>query len=278
MSESTQRRGLDGLTAEELAASRRAWWDDAFTDLLVQRLPAGAERLIDVGCGLATAAHALLPRLPGMAYVGIDADADRIAHARKLLAEVPWRDRVELRVGRAESLPLRDGEAPAALIGMTLMHVPEPRAVLREIGRVLQPGGRLLAIEPDQTGIEVYFDGVLDDLTAAYRELFRALRRHRLPADMAIGPALATLVERAALRVDEFFPHAAGKAKKMTAGEFLARHAEGARVIAAGLPPGAPEPASFRAVLAAREATMAAATTGYGCTIVPVFICAATKP
>jgi SAM-dependent methyltransferase len=212
-----------------------------------------------------------------MAYVGIDADADRIEHATKLLAGAPWRDRVELRVGRAESLPFRDGEAQAVLIGMTLMHVPEPRAALREIARVLHPGGRLLAIEPDQTGIEVYFDGVLDDLTAAYRELFRALRRHRLPADMAIGPALATLVEREALRVEEFFPYAVGKARKMTAGEFLAGLAEGARALAAGLPPNAPEHTSFRAILAAREATTAAATTGYGCTIVPVFICAATK-
>jgi ubiquinone/menaquinone biosynthesis C-methylase UbiE len=277
MTEPTLRRGLDGLTADELAASRRAWWDDAFTDVLIRLLPAGTERLIDVGCGIATAAHALLPRLPAMAYVGIDADAERIEHARKLLAGAPWRDRVELRVGRAESLPFRDGEAPAVLIGMTLMHVPEPRAALREIARVLRPGGRLLAIEPDQTGIEVYFDGVLDDVTAAHRELFRALRRHRLPADMAIGPALATLLEREALRVEEFFPYAVGKTKKVTAGEFLARLADGARVLAAGLPPNAPEVASFRAILAAREATTAVATTGYGCTMVPVFICAATK-
>src|SRR5512143_4101966 len=113
MSESTSRRGLDGLTAEELAASRRAWWDDSFTDVLIRLLPAGTGRLIDIGCGIATAAHALLPRLPEMAYVGIDADADRIEHATKLLAGAPWRDRVELRVGRAESLPLRDGEAQA---------------------------------------------------------------------------------------------------------------------------------------------------------------------
>lgn len=277
MGDSTSRRGLDGLTVDELAASRRAWWDDAFTELLIRRVPAGARKLVDVGCGLATAAHALLPKLPATAYVGVDADPDRIEQARKLLDGMSYRDRVELRVGRAESLPFQDGEAEVVLIGMTLMHVPDPSAALRDVARVLSPGGTLVAVEPDQTGTQVYFDGVLDDVTAAFRGLWKALRAHRRPTDMAIGPALATFVEREGLHVEEFFPYVVGRTKKMAATEFFAAMIAGVDVVAASLPPDAPERRACRAALAAGEAAVDPAAIGYGCQIVPLFVCAARK-
>lgn len=277
MRDPTSRRGLDGLTADELAASRRAWWDDAFTEVLLRRVPAGARKLVDVGCGLATAAHALLPKLPAATYVGVDADADRLEEAEKLLAGVPYRDRVELRVGRAEGLPLQDGEADVALISMTMQHLPDPRAALGDIGRVLCPGGTLIAVEPDQTGAQLYFDGVLDDATAALRELFKALRRHRGPADMAIGPAVASLAEREKLHVEEFFPYAVGKAKKMAAQEFFSAIAKGVSIVAASVPPDAPEVEACRAALAAGEAAVGPSTVGYGCQLVPVFVCVARK-
>jgi ubiquinone/menaquinone biosynthesis C-methylase UbiE len=275
--DSDSRRGLDGLTADELAESRRAWWDESFTEVLLRRVPVGTKQLVDVGCGLATAAHALLPKLPAMTYVGIDADPERIEQATKLLAGAPYRHRVELRVGRAENLPFREGEAEAVLIGMMLMHVPDPGAALREAARVLRPGGRLMAVEPDQTGIEVYFDGVLEGVTAAYRDLYRALRRQRRPADMALGPAIAALVEREKLRVDEFFPYAVGRTRRTTAGEFLADVAEGIRSVAASLPPDAPEIAAFRAAVAARVETADPSAAGYGCWLVPLFVCVAQK-
>ena len=48
------------------------------------------------------------------------------------------------------SLPFPDGSFKAALNIVVLEHVPEPVRVLREIGRVLQPGGRLLIVVPQQ--------------------------------------------------------------------------------------------------------------------------------
>lgn len=277
MADSTPRRGLDGLTPDELAASRRAWWDDAFTELLLRRVPVGTRQLTDVGCGLATAAHALLPKLPATTYVGVDADAERLEEARKLLAGVPYLDRVELRIGRAEHLPVQDGEAEVVLVSMTMQHLPDPRAALGDIGRALAPGGTLIAVEPDQTASQVYFDGVLDDVTAAFRELFGALRRRRLPADVAIGPALATLAEREGLHVQEFFPYVVGKARKTTARAFFSTMTELVRIVSASLAPEAPEPQACRAALAASEASVGPSTTGYGCHLVPVFVCVARK-
>jgi ubiquinone/menaquinone biosynthesis C-methylase UbiE len=268
-------RGLDGLTAAELAASRRDWWDEAFTEVLLRAVPTGTSRLADVGCGVATAAHALLPRRPALSYVGVDADARRLEEARKLLEGAPYRDRVELRVGRAESLPFRDGELEVVLVAMTLQHVADAGAVLRDVRRVLRPGGILVAVEPDQTAMQVYLDGPMPDVTAAYRALLEALRRHRHPRDLAVGPALAALVEREGFRVEQFFPYAVGRARKLTAREYFSKTVQTAKLIATPLPPDTPELRACLAAIAARAAAIDPDAAGWDCSFVPVFVCVA---
>src|SRR6266702_727763 len=119
---SSDLRGLDGLTAAELRASRRGFWDVRFTELLLRDIEPGTERLVDVGCGLGTAAHALLPHLPLAQYLGVDADKHRLVEAARLLEGAPYADRVEFTTGRAEQLPCRDGEANVILYAMTLQH------------------------------------------------------------------------------------------------------------------------------------------------------------
>jgi ubiquinone/menaquinone biosynthesis C-methylase UbiE len=216
----TERRGLDGLTAEELRASRLAWWDAEFTQLLLRRIPVGTRKLVDVGCGLATAAHALLPQLGDVAYVGVDADEERLLEAGRLLAGCAYADRVELRGGRAERMPCADGEADVVLTIATLQHVSDPAAVLKEVPRVLSPGGVFLAVEPDHLNFLVYFDGVLEEVSAAFRALYAELRRRRRPADLAVGPAVAALAGLQSLEVSEFFPHLLGRTRKLAAGDF----------------------------------------------------------
>ena len=53
-------------------------------------------------------------------------------------------------VGDLAELPFRDGSFEAALNIVTLEHVREPARVLKEIARVLAPGGRLLLIVPHE--------------------------------------------------------------------------------------------------------------------------------
>lgn len=272
-------RGLDGLTSEEIRASRQGWWDESFTQFLLRWIPAETHRLIDVGCGLATAAHALLPCLGSATYLGIDADENRLREADKLLAGTPYAQRVELRPGRAEQLPCAECAADLVLSSMTLQHVTDVQAVLSEIKRVLCPGGRFVAVEPDNLANLFYFDGSLQEVNAAFRDLFAAQRQARRPADTAIGPAVPRALEKAGFRVIDCRPYAVGRVSRVSASEFFERARRVAAIViaSANLPP---DNSVLQECLAAVNRAVAAVgpdTVGYGCQLVPVFVSVAEK-
>jgi SAM-dependent methyltransferase len=77
--------------------------------------------------------------------IGIDPDPAMLGIAHKRRAGV--RLQVELIEGRAEALPLPDGSVDTAVVTYALCTVSDPAGALREIRRILKPGGRLLFIE-----------------------------------------------------------------------------------------------------------------------------------
>ncbi len=94
----------------------------------------------DLGCGTG---NVLQSMLGGAATViGVDGSPRMLELARRRLS--PEAERVSLRIGDLSHLPLRDGEADFASLNMVLHHLPVPADVLREIRRVLRPGGALV--------------------------------------------------------------------------------------------------------------------------------------
>ncbi len=182
------RRGADRPTAQELRKTREAWWDESFTRTLVECFPSDPSLLVDVGCGLATAADRLLPGLRALSYLGIDVDRGRLSEAEGDLAGAPWASRVRLAAGTAEALPVGDALVDVALSVATLQHLRDVPTALAEMVRVLRPGGRLIAAEPDNLGQRFYFDRPLDEFNRAYQELTAVCRAARRPADLSIGP------------------------------------------------------------------------------------------
>ncbi len=192
-------RGVDGLTAEELRSSR-AFWDDRYTRELLDAIPEEATTLIDLGCGLARAAHELLPHRARLHYIGVDLDRDRLAQAGQELAAAPFAARARLLRGEGERLPLADGAADAVLAAVVLQHVADPAAVLVEARRVLAPGGVLVSVEPDYAPQQFYFDGPLDGIRSAFAALRAACQAVKRPADHDIGPRIAGLARAAGFR------------------------------------------------------------------------------
>lgn len=263
---------MDGLSSEELRASRLGWWDRPFTRLLLDWIVPETRSILDIGCGLATAAHALLPFLPNMHYVGIDADEQRLKSAENQLAGAPYEARVKLKLARIEQLPFPDSAFDCALSVMTLQHLADTHAALCEVKRAVCTGGRLLAVEPDNLVNLFYFDGPLDGVNEAFRELFAAVRHASLPADISIGPAVPRYFEAVGLKVLDCKPYTLGRVKRMMGGEFLAIARRVAEIVAVRLSATnlAAEPC-FDAIDRA-AAVVGSDVLGYACHFVPAFV------
>jgi ubiquinone/menaquinone biosynthesis C-methylase UbiE len=96
-------------------------------------LPAPGRLTVDVGCGEGRVTRDLRAR--GHRVVGIDVSPSMIAAAREA---DPAGEYVE---SDAASMPLEDGVADLAIAFMTLMDMDDMPGAVREIGRVLEPGG-----------------------------------------------------------------------------------------------------------------------------------------
>ena len=146
--------------------------------------PRAEDRVLDVATGTGLVAAALV-RASGCRVVGLDQSPQMLARAQaRLDADPQLRERVALVHGTAERLPFATGEFDALTFTYLLRYVDDPRATLRELARVVKPGGRIAAIE----------FGVPDGLA---RPLWRIYTRLGLPA-------LGRLVSREWFEVGRF--------------------------------------------------------------------------
>jgi demethylmenaquinone methyltransferase/2-methoxy-6-polyprenyl-1,4-benzoquinol methylase len=104
-------------------------------------------RVLDVATGTAAVAIELVRSMPSRSVVGVDQSPEMLAAGRARVADAGVADRVELREGSAESLPFSDGEFDAVTFTYLLRYVEDPLATLRELARVVRPGGTIAMLE-----------------------------------------------------------------------------------------------------------------------------------
>lgn len=108
----------------------------------------GCKRILDAGCGDGRYTRHILKR----------ADADAVIAAFDLSSRMLVRARRRLKTARVRHasadlthLPYADGCFDAVVCGWVLEHLPEPLPGLRELARVLQPGGKMLLMTTEDT-------------------------------------------------------------------------------------------------------------------------------
>jgi ubiquinone/menaquinone biosynthesis C-methylase UbiE len=188
-------RDVDGLTSATLKHLRERWWDDAFTDFVKDTLqPRAGRRILDVGCGTGTAEVKLSRlRLTQVELFAVDLLVDRVVKAHGAAGS----HNIDAHFAAADAchLPFASASFDSVFCVAVLQHIGDVRTAVEEMARVTRPGGRVVAVEPDNSAR--YFYSSVDDGQRAHeaaRRFFSALAEARGDhSDPAVGPRLPTL-------------------------------------------------------------------------------------
>ncbi len=110
------------------------------------------ERVLDMGCGAGRHAFEMYRR--GADVIALDMDADELAGVGEIFAamreqgEVPAGADADTKQGDALDLPFPDGEFDRIVAAEVLEHIPEDVRAMRELARVLRPGGTIAVTVP----------------------------------------------------------------------------------------------------------------------------------
>ena len=80
--------------------------------------------------------------------IGVDSSSKMIERARNRV--YPDKERVDLRLGELEHLPLKNEEADCAVVSMVLHHLSTPNGFVSEVGRVMKKNGTLVIVDFDK--------------------------------------------------------------------------------------------------------------------------------
>ena len=173
--------------------------DRRWRRLTAEAVVAPGDRVLDACCG--TGDLALAARAAGGRVVGLDFSERMLERARRKSSEIEWVKGDLLR------LPFVDGSFGAATVGFGVRNVADLDAGLRELRRVVRPGGRLGILEivrpngPLALFYRAWFDGLIP---LAGKALPGGAAYSYLPASVRRFPGPAELEER--VRAAGFHP------------------------------------------------------------------------
>src|ERR1035441_3597090 len=146
-------------SAEQFGPQRDFWWNRDFLDLMAARWRLReAASLADIGCGLCHWSRLLYPYLRAPArFAGVDREARWVAEAagsfRRAFPQVPP-DLLTVVQGDATAIPLPNESFDVVTCQTVLMHLARPADALRDMLRILRPGGLLARSEERRVGEE----------------------------------------------------------------------------------------------------------------------------
>lgn len=157
-------------------------------DLLEDLVELDEQRIIELGCGDARLARALVMRHVGAQLVGLEVDVEQ--HSKNVSSS---QERLLFVAGSAEAVPFPDAGFGGAMMLKSLHHVPLDGmdAALIEVARVVKPGGWLYVSEP-------IFGGELNEIVRLYNDENTVRRAAQAALDRALmaGTQWEAVLER----------------------------------------------------------------------------------
>jgi ubiquinone/menaquinone biosynthesis C-methylase UbiE len=194
---------------------RDNWWNIDFLRLMAARLDWGnRRRILEVGSGAGHWTRAYAPFVSdGCKITCVDSDPKWSDPGAKWIQNMTGRGiSLAVQSGNATALGFPDATFDFVTCQTVLIHIPEPRAALKEMVRVLKPGGLLLCVEPDNFGVfsdaSSWSESVpLEDYAADFKYAL-ARQRGRIArglGDLSLGGRLPALVAQIGLKNVQVF-------------------------------------------------------------------------
>lgn len=131
------------VLAEILSFGQNRRWRRAIVD---QIMPVRPNRVLDVAAGTAGVSIQLAKRTSAK-VVGIDLTEAMLRQGQRNVGRAELVDRVDLVTGRAEQLPFSENTFDGLTFTYLFRYVADPAATLRELVRVVRPGGPIASLE-----------------------------------------------------------------------------------------------------------------------------------
>lgn len=119
----------------------------------VALLPHAPRRILDLACGDGYLLALLARKFPKARLIGIDMSPEELAAARERVQSA-----AELQLAHAAALPLEDAYCDAVTCHLALMLMEDAPSIVRELGRVLVPGGIFAAVLNGRLAVEAAED------------------------------------------------------------------------------------------------------------------------
>jgi ubiquinone/menaquinone biosynthesis C-methylase UbiE len=162
-------QGMLGRLAARLMLATNGPLGDWAMELLALQ---PAERVLEVGFGPGELVRRMIQRVPHLFVAGVDLSELMVAQAGARNAAAIARGQAVLGLGSAHELPYPDGSFDKAVTVNSIQFWPDITAGLRDVGRVLCPGGRLVIVlldhrAPDVAAIDVVRARLVEAATTA---------------------------------------------------------------------------------------------------------------
>jgi demethylmenaquinone methyltransferase/2-methoxy-6-polyprenyl-1,4-benzoquinol methylase len=109
--------------------------------------PAPGSRCLDVGAGTGDLSIEIVRQAPGAEVVGIDPASGMLDLGRAKVARAGLTERISLQVADVCDLPFEDETFTGVITAFTFRNIEDRQRALREMARVLHPGGKLAILE-----------------------------------------------------------------------------------------------------------------------------------